>query len=106
MPQDRTRANDEAGLADGDGEGVALHAKRPLGDFTTDRRVLILVAMALVVGTGGALAAWLLVQLIALVTNLAWFGRLDIDADLAWPPRRGRSGWCCVPVARRARDRR
>ncbi|POR41195.1 chloride channel protein [Methylobacterium sp. V23] len=77
MPQDRTRANDEAGLADGDGEGVALHAKRPLGDFTTDRRVLILVAMSLVVGTGGALAAWLLVQLITLVTNLAWFGRLD-----------------------------
>ena len=55
MPQDRTGANDGAGLADGHGGGVALRAKRPLGDFTTDRRVLILVAMSLVVGTGGAL---------------------------------------------------
>ena len=36
-----------------------------------------LVVQTLVVGTGGALAAWLLVQLITLVTNLAWFGRLD-----------------------------
>ncbi|AWN44341.1 chloride channel protein [Methylobacterium durans] len=51
--------------------------KRALGDFTTDRRVLILIAMSLVIGTGGALAAWLLIELIALVTNVVWFGRLD-----------------------------
>lgn len=59
------------------GRGAGSGSRRPLGDFTTDRRVLILVAISLVVGTGGALAAWLLVQLITLVTNLAWFGRLD-----------------------------
>ncbi|VTZ21829.1 hypothetical protein MPC1_11260003 [Methylocella tundrae] len=46
--------------------------KKTLGDFTTDRRVLVLIAMALVVGTGGAFAAWLLIKLIALVTNLVW----------------------------------
>jgi CIC family chloride channel protein len=43
-----------------------------LGDFTTDRRVLILVAMAIPVGAGGGLAAWILLHAIALVTNLVW----------------------------------
>ncbi|VTZ51960.1 Chloride channel protein [Methylocella tundrae] len=51
--------------------------KKTLGDFTTDRRVLVLIAMALVVGTGGAFAAWLLIKLIALVTNLVWLGRIS-----------------------------
>ncbi|MGI4940716.1 MAG: chloride channel protein [Janthinobacterium lividum] len=51
---------------------------RQLGDFRSDRRLLLLAAMALVVGTGGAFAAWLLVGLITLVTNLVWFGALDI----------------------------
>jgi H+/Cl- antiporter ClcA/CBS domain-containing protein len=53
---------------------------RPLADFKADRRLLILLAMALVVGSGGAAAAWLLIKLIALVTNLVWFGRLDAGA--------------------------
>src|SRR3546814_5075344 len=51
-----------------------------LGDFTTDRRLLILIAMALVVGTFSAVAAWLLVDLIALVTNVVWFGRFSVVA--------------------------
>lgn len=46
-----------------------------LGDFTTDRRVLVLIGMALVVGTGGAAAAWVLLKLIALATNIVWLGR-------------------------------
>ena len=45
-----------------------------LRDFTTDRRLLILVAMALVVGTVGATAAWTLLHLIYLATNLAYHG--------------------------------
>jgi H+/Cl- antiporter ClcA len=45
-----------------------------LRDFTADRRVLILAALALVAGTGGAGAAWVLSRLINFVTNLAWFG--------------------------------
>lgn len=49
-----------------------------LGDFTTDRRVLVLLAMALVVGAGGTAAAWVLLRLIALVTNLVWFGQLSV----------------------------
>ena len=47
---------------------------RHLADFTSDPRLLILAGMALVVGTGGAFAAWALAKLIALVTNFVWFG--------------------------------
>ena len=50
---------------------------RPLADFNADRRLLLLVGMALIVGAGGTAAAWVLIKLIALVTNLVWFGRLD-----------------------------
>ncbi|HZS85759.1 MAG TPA: chloride channel protein [Stellaceae bacterium] len=46
-----------------------------LGDFTTDLRVLRLAAMALLVGTAGAGAAWALNRLIALITDLAVLGR-------------------------------
>ncbi len=53
------------------------HEPPVLGDFTTDRRVLLLLLMALVVGSAGAFGAWLLLKLIALVTNLVWFGRLS-----------------------------
>ena len=48
-----------------------------LGDFSTDRRVLILIAMAVLVGVGGALAAWFLLRVIALVTNLIWLHTLS-----------------------------
>ncbi|MBS0502279.1 MAG: chloride channel protein [Proteobacteria bacterium] len=39
--------------------------------------MLLLAAMALVVGTGGAFGAWLLIRMIAVATNLFWFGRLS-----------------------------
>ncbi|HEX7775788.1 MAG TPA: chloride channel protein [Parvibaculum sp.] len=52
------------------------HHQAKLGDFTTDRRVMVLAAMALVVGTGGAASACLLIKLIALVTNFVWFGKI------------------------------
>jgi len=39
----------------------------------------LLAMMALVVGTGGAMGAWILVKLIAIATNLFWFGRLSAD---------------------------
>jgi chloride channel protein, CIC family len=52
-----------------------------LGDFTTDLRVMILVAMALVVGAGGVAAAWLLLKAIALVTNVVWFQTISTQAN-------------------------
>jgi CIC family chloride channel protein len=48
-----------------------------LGDFTTDRRVLMLVAMAVLVGGGGAVSAWVLLHAIALTTNLVWLHRFS-----------------------------
>jgi H+/Cl- antiporter ClcA len=53
------------------------HAR--LGDFSTDRRVLVLVAMALFVGAGGVAAAWLLLHAIALATNLFWLQRISFE---------------------------
>lgn len=44
-----------------------------LRDFTADRRLLVLCAMALVTGASGAAAAWVLLKLIALITNFAYF---------------------------------
>ncbi|HEV7139299.1 MAG TPA: chloride channel protein, partial [Steroidobacteraceae bacterium] len=44
-----------------------------LRDFTADRRLLVLSAMAVVTGSFGAGSAWVLLKLIALVTNLAYF---------------------------------
>jgi H+/Cl- antiporter ClcA len=51
--------------------------RRRLADFNADRRLLMLAGMAAIVGTGGAFAALVLVKLIALCSNLAWFGRFD-----------------------------
>ncbi|MBB3316653.1 H+/Cl- antiporter ClcA [Rhizobium sp. BK181] len=72
-------------------------SRREAGDFTTDRRVLALVGMAVVIGSGGAFAAWGLVSLISLVTNLVWFGRFSIAAtSLTHAPR---SAWMvAIPV--------
>jgi len=58
--------------------GATRHRNR-LGDFTADRRVLLLIGMALVVGGASAATAWILLKLIALVSNLVWFGRLSFQ---------------------------
>jgi chloride channel protein, CIC family len=50
-----------------------VHRKDMLRDFAADPRLLLLAAMALVAGTMGAFAAWVLLKLIALCTNLAYF---------------------------------
>jgi CIC family chloride channel protein len=58
------------------------HGHEHLRDFSADPRILILAAMAVVVGTGGACAAWALSRLINIVTNLAWFARFSTDTAL------------------------
>jgi H+/Cl- antiporter ClcA/predicted transcriptional regulator len=47
-----------------------------LSDFSTNRRVLLLSAMALVIGAISALVAYALLWLIAAITNLAFYQRL------------------------------
>ena len=66
-----------------------------LGDFTTDRRVLLLMLMAALVGLAGVGAAWLLLRLITLCTNLAYYGRLSLDN---LPIAGNTLGWAAVAV--------
>lgn len=54
---------------------------RHLGDFTTNPRVLFIAAIALIVGTGGVISGVILLKLIRLVTNIAYFGTFSL-ADL------------------------
>ncbi|HEY5315988.1 MAG TPA: chloride channel protein, partial [Pirellulales bacterium] len=54
---------------------------RPLGDFTTGPRVLVVCAIAVVVATAGVISGVLLLKLIRLVTNFAYFGQFTL-ADL------------------------
>ncbi len=64
-----------------------------LGDFTTKPRVLLISAIAILVGTAGAVAGVALLDLIRLFTNLAYFGRLTL-ADL----KLGQSPWGLASV--------
>lgn len=50
-----------------------------LRDHTADHRMVVLALAALVVGAGGAAGAWVLLRLIALATNLFWYGRISLD---------------------------
>jgi len=60
--------------------GAFVTRQPRLADHSADRRMILLAGLALVVGTGSAGAAWLLLKLIALVTNLAWYGRLSANS--------------------------
>jgi chloride channel protein, CIC family len=71
-----------AGLGHAMGAGI-----RHLGDFTTNPRVLFIAAVALLVGTGGVISGVILLKLIRLVTNLAYFGAFSLaDLNLGQSP--------------------
>ncbi|MET4898429.1 chloride channel protein [Sphingomonadaceae bacterium jetA1] len=69
-----------------------------LADHTADGRMLILAALALVIGSGGAAAAWLLLKMIALATNIAWYGHVSFDTVSIVPAAHG-PRVLLVPVA-------
>jgi len=50
---------------------------RRLADYSADYRMLMLAAMAVVAGTGGAFSAWALLRLIAFATNVFWYGNFS-----------------------------
>lgn len=50
-----------------------------LADFTRDKRIVVLSLMAVVTGVASAGVAYLLVNLIALFTNVAFFGRFSVS---------------------------
>lgn len=77
-----TAAPDERAVAEfGLHNQSAYHRIRHLGDFTTNPRVLVIASIAVVVGTGGVIAGAILLDMIRLATNLAYFGRFTL-ADL------------------------
>jgi chloride channel protein, CIC family len=54
-----------------------------LADHTADHRMVYLCLLSLGIGTGSAAGAWLLLHMIALMTNLFWFGRISVtEADI------------------------
>lgn len=68
-----------------------------LADFTTDKRVLVLSGMAVIIGAAGSLVAYALVWLINLFTNLAYYQRLS--AQPASPEGNHMGIWAAlVPV--------
>jgi H+/Cl- antiporter ClcA/CBS domain-containing protein len=76
----------------------AAPAPSTLSDFRTDRRVLLLSALALPIGVIGALVAKALLWLIAVITNLAFFQRFSAQA--VTPQEHHLGAWViAVPVA-------
>ena len=60
---------------------------RHLGDFTTNPRVLIISAIAVLVGSAGVVAGVVLLNLIRICSNLAYFGRFTLlDLKLGQSP--------------------
>jgi chloride channel protein, CIC family len=57
--------------------GQARRPPRHLGDFTLRPRVLLIIACALPIGAFGAFAAWFLLRLIGLITNLIFYHRVN-----------------------------
>ncbi len=65
------------------------------GDFTADARVLMLMAIAVAVGTAAVGTAWVLLRLITLCTNIAYYGRLSLET---LPISGSPLGWVSVMV--------
>jgi chloride channel protein, CIC family len=73
----------------------ASPAGRPLADFRTDRRVLLLSALAVPIGAIGALVAKALIWLIAVITNAAFYLRISAAPVT---PRGHHLGWWVILV--------
>lgn len=64
-------------VGSGDPAAVGRSTKSELADFSTNRRVLLLAAMALAIGAVSTVVASLLLWLIAAITNLAFYLRFS-----------------------------
>jgi len=81
-------------------DSVAERAQVPAQYAPMDRRVLQLCGLSMVLGIGAALIAEALLALIALFTNIAFFGRFSLEAA-APASAAGVLGWfiVAIPVA-------
>jgi len=73
----------------------AAMSEDQLADFSTNRRVLLLSAMAVLIGGIGSLVACALLWLIAAITNLAFYQRLSASPAV---PQGNQLGWWVAPV--------
>src|ERR1039457_1781808 len=78
-------------------------AKDQLADFSTNRRVLLLSAMAIAIGAISSLVAYVLIWLIATITNLAFYHRFSAASAI---PEGHHLGLWVVLVTRRLRTSR
>jgi chloride channel protein, CIC family len=67
-----------------------------LADFVVDRRMLVTTALALPIGALSAAAAWCLLQLIRLVTNLVFYQRWAVDLVAPGAQPRHVAGRCSL----------
>lgn len=56
---------------------INIPKPKRLADHSADWRMIMLAGAAVVVGTGAAFGAWILLKLITFATNLFWFGRIS-----------------------------
>ena len=76
-----------------------------LADFSTNRRMLLLAAMALVIGAVSAWVAWILIWLIAAITNLAFYHRFSAIPAVPQGNHFRPGGWSwCRSLARLSSD--
>ena len=59
----------------------AVRRNEELGDFTASARVLWITALAIPIGAVASLSALVLLRLIALFTNLFYFGKFSVAAN-------------------------
>jgi H+/Cl- antiporter ClcA/CBS domain-containing protein len=76
-------------------ERAAPGMERSLGDFTTSRSVLRLVPLAVVIGVASAVVALVLLDLIGLITNLAYYHRASLELV---SPAGNQLGWGAVVI--------
>ena len=72
---------------------ASVKAIRHLGDFTTDPRVLIIAGISVIVASAGVITGVILLKLIRLATNIAYFGQFNL-AELNSEIRRLAYGPC------------
>jgi CIC family chloride channel protein len=72
------RGSDPSPRSPSPGAGPALSPSgvRRLGDFSIDRRVLVIIAAAIPIGALSAVVALCLLRLIGLITNFVFYGRI------------------------------
>ena len=88
-------AGGEGGPSAASASRDALRGRRQLGDFTADGRMVIMSALALVVGMLCAFVAVALMGLIGLITHLVYYHTWSFTLV---SPTNNRLGWWAIPI--------